>query len=77
MAKKEDVKDKKFRKVDGLSIRGGILTGKVVSDKMRKTVVVERAITKYLPKFKKYARGHSKIKAHNPESMQRSATLLQ
>ncbi len=52
-----------------LGTRGGILTGRVVSDKMKKTVVVERDITKYLSKYKKYARTRSRIVAHNPEKI--------
>jgi len=52
-----------------LSTRGGILTGRVVSDKMKKTVIIERDITKYYPKYKKYSRTRSRIVAHNPETI--------
>ncbi len=55
---------------NNLSARGGILTGRVVSDKMKKTVIIERDITKYYPKYKKYARTRSRIVAHNPEDIQ-------
>lgn len=55
--------------IDNLSTRGGILTGRVVSDKMKMTVIIERDITKYYSKYKKYARTRSRIVAHNPESV--------
>ena len=61
--------EKTFHKIEGLSIRGGILTGRVVSDKMKKTVIVERDSTKYYSKYKKYARSRSHIVAHNPDSI--------
>jgi len=49
-----------------LSIRGHMLEGTVISDKMEKTVVVRRDYLKYVPKFKRYERRHSHISAHNP-----------
>lgn len=52
-----------------IGTRGGFLTGKVVSDKMKKTVVIERDHTKYYSKYKKYARSRSRIVAHNPEDI--------
>lgn len=58
--------DKKCFKHGGLKVRGETLTGKVVSAKSRHTVIVERSTTQYLAKFRKWARGHSHIAAHNP-----------
>lgn len=49
-----------------LSVRGQALTGRVVSAKMEKTVVVRRDYLKYIPKYMRYERRHSKIHAHNP-----------
>ncbi|RLG98782.1 30S ribosomal protein S17 [Candidatus Bathyarchaeota archaeon] len=49
-----------------LSVRGRILEGVVVSDKMEKTVIVRRDYLKYVPKFKRYERRRSRIPAHNP-----------
>jgi small subunit ribosomal protein S17 len=49
-----------------LSIRGRILDGAVISDKMDKTVVVRRDYQLYVPKFKRYERRHSHINAHSP-----------
>lgn len=44
------------------------LTGKIVSDKMQKTVVVRVETIKEHPKYKKKYKSHKKYKAHN-ESM--------
>jgi small subunit ribosomal protein S17 len=66
--KKKEPK-KGLPQLDGLIPRGDILTGRVVSDKMKKTVIVSRDITKYFPKYKKYARARSRIVAHNPSSI--------
>ncbi|MDD2909514.1 MAG: 30S ribosomal protein S17 [Minisyncoccales bacterium] len=41
------------------------LTGKVVSDKMQKTVVVNVETIKEHPKYKKKFKSHKKYKAHN------------
>jgi len=49
-----------------LSVRGIVLEGTVVSDKMDKTVVVEREYLHYVRKFRRYERRRSKIHAHNP-----------
>ncbi len=50
-----------------VSLHGRIFTGKVTSDKMHKTVTVfwERRV--FVPKYERYDRKFSKIKAHNPE----------
>ena len=50
-----------------LKVRGATMVGKVVSDRGKKTVIVERAYIKKIPKYKKFARARSKIAAHNPE----------
>ncbi|MBC7112617.1 MAG: 30S ribosomal protein S17 [Candidatus Methanomethyliales bacterium] len=49
-----------------LSIRGKTLTGRVVSDRMHKTVVVQVDYLYYYPKYRRYAKRRSKIHAHNP-----------
>ena len=49
-----------------LPIRGRVLEGTVVSDKMDKTVVVRRDYLNYVPKYKRYERRHSHIPAHCP-----------
>lgn len=49
-----------------LSVRGRVLSGLVVEDKMKGTVVVSRDYTQYVPKFKRFKRRRSHILAHNP-----------
>ncbi len=50
-----------------LSVRGARITGRVVSDKGKRTVIVERDVTKKVTKYKRWARGRSRIPAHNPD----------
>ena len=52
-----------------ISVRGARIVGKVVSDKNKKTVVVERDVTKKVTKYKRMARGRSRIQAHNPDEI--------
>ena len=49
-----------------LSLRGKILQGTVVSDRMQGSVVIERTYLHYLPKYERYERRHTRISAHNP-----------
>ncbi len=49
-----------------LALRGRVLDGMVITDKMDKTVVIRRDYQLYVPKFKRYERRHSHISAHNP-----------
>lgn len=49
-----------------LSVRGQLLGGNVVSDKMDRTVVVERKHAEKIPKYERYERRSSKLHAHNP-----------
>nr|AJS12867.1 small subunit ribosomal protein S17 [uncultured archaeon] len=50
-----------------LTVRGRILTGVVTSDKMSKTVTVNWTRRLYVPKYERYEKRRSKVKAHNPE----------
>ena len=50
-----------------LRIRGRAFVGEVISDKMSKTVTVQWDRQFYLPKYERYERRRSKVKAHNPE----------
>ena len=61
--------EKGNRQVRPLSVRGARLVGRVVSDKGKKTVVVERDVTKKVSKYKRMARGRSRIPAHNPDEI--------
>ncbi|HZX20650.1 MAG TPA: 30S ribosomal protein S17 [archaeon] len=65
--KKENAE--KNKATSKFSVRGAILTGMVVSAKAPKTVTVERRFTKYIPKYERYKKSKSKIKAHNPEEI--------
>ena len=48
-----------------LAVRGRILEGDVVSDRMDKTIVVRINYTRFYPKYERYARMSSRIPAHN------------
>lgn len=49
-----------------LSVRGQVLEGKVVGDKMDRTVLVEREHFKKVPKYERSERRTSRLQAHNP-----------
>lgn len=49
-----------------LRVRGRIFEGKVVSDKAKKTVVVQWEYLLYVPKYERYERRKTRILAHNP-----------
>lgn len=49
-----------------LPVRGQVITGKVVSNRMDRTVVVERDYLHYVRKYNRYEKRHSKIHAHLP-----------
>ncbi|MBP2029226.1 small subunit ribosomal protein S17 [Methanohalophilus levihalophilus] len=49
-----------------LPVRGQILTGTVVSNKMDKTVVIQQKYEKFINKYQRYEKRQSKIHAHNP-----------
>lgn len=62
-------KDKKSF-IDGdVRVRGARTQGFVVSDRSKNTVIVERDLVKFIPKYERYARRKSKISAHNPASI--------
>ncbi len=46
-----------------------ILKGKIVSDKMQKTVVVEIKSLKMHAKYKKFFKVSNRFKAHNPDQV--------
>lgn len=58
--------DKKCFKHGDVKVRGETLNGKVISAKGRRTVIVERTQIQFFPKYRKWARGTSRIAAHNP-----------
>ena len=50
-----------------LSIRGQIIEGTVMSDKIARTVVVQREYLKHISKYERYEKRKSKLHAHNPD----------
>lgn len=62
-----ECKDKNCPMHGSLRVRGMIVTGKVVSTKMKKSVVVERDLLKPISKYKRRAKTKSKLHAHLPE----------
>lgn len=52
-----------------ISMRGHTKTGVVVSDRSKRTVVVETEARDYFPKYKRYARSKSRTHAHNPDAI--------
>jgi small subunit ribosomal protein S17 len=59
-------KDKNCPFHGALKVRGKQFTGKIVSDKMQKSVIVEWTGLKYIPKYERYKKVRTKLKAHNP-----------
>ena len=49
-----------------LSVRGRIFEGVVVSDRAKKTVIVQWEYYHYVPKYERYERRKTKVAAHNP-----------
>lgn len=47
-----------------VSIRGRILTGKVVSTKMHRTLIVRREYLHFIPKYARYEKRHANLAAH-------------
>lgn len=56
--------DKKCPWTGNVSIRGRILSGKVVSTKMTRTVVLRREYLHYVPKYNRYEKRHKNLVAH-------------
>ena len=50
----------------GIPCRGRSFTGVVTSARMHKTVTIEFGRLFYLPKFERYEKRKTKLKAHNP-----------
>ncbi len=50
-----------------LPVRGKIFTGNVISDKAAKTVVVEWGHHRFIQKYERYERRHTRLIAYNPE----------
>jgi small subunit ribosomal protein S17 len=49
-----------------LKVRGKQFSGKVVSDKMQRSVIVEWTGLRYIPKYERYKKVKTRLMAHNP-----------
>jgi len=49
-----------------ISLRGRVFSGKVTAAKMHKTVTVEWERRYFIPKYERYEKRKTRIKAHNP-----------
>mmetsp|Transcript_38632 Transcript_38632/g.27965 ORF Transcript_38632/g.27965 Transcript_38632/m.27965 type:complete len:164 (+) Transcript_38632:34-525(+) len=56
--------DKKCPFTGNVSIRGRILKGMVVSNKMKRTIVVRRDYLQYIPKYRRFEKRHKRISVH-------------
>lgn len=52
-----------------LKVRGQMLEGTVISEKMHRTVTVQRDYQRLIPKFERLEKRRSKIKAHSPSCL--------
>jgi small subunit ribosomal protein S11e len=60
----QTVVDKKCPFTSEVSIRGRILTGRVVSNKMTRTIILRRDYLHYVPKYNRYEKRHKNLAAH-------------
>jgi len=51
-------------------VRGRIFTGRVISPRFHKTVKVEWERMKFLPKYERYMKARTRIKAHSPDCIE-------
>jgi len=56
--------DKKCPFTGEVSIRGRILTGRVVSTKMNRTIIIRRDYLHFIPKYHRYEKRHKNLAAH-------------
>lgn len=66
----EECQDKNCPYHGNLKVRGRVFEGHVVSNKMEKTVVIEKSYAEKAPKFERYERRSSHIQAHNPSCIE-------
>jgi len=56
--------DKKCPFTGNISIRGRILKGLVISNKMKRTIIMRRDYLHYIKKYKRYEKRHTNVPAH-------------
>lgn len=71
-APKEKCDDKKCPFHGNVKIRGRLIQGKVVSDRMDNTVIVSWIRLVKLQKYERYEKKSSKVAAHNPACIEAS-----
>jgi ribosomal protein uS17 len=54
---------------EGFRTHGRTFTGIVVGDKMHRTVTVQWERRHFVPKYQRYERRYTKVKAHNPDEI--------
>ena len=59
--------DKNCPKHGMIRTRGRTFVGSVISARMSKTAIIEFSRMYYLPKYERYEKRRTRIKAHNPE----------
>lgn len=50
-----------------LSLRGRVIKGRVVSVKAQRTAIIEREYFRFIPKYERYERRHSRTAAYKPD----------
>ena len=53
-----------------LSVRGKLFEGRVIKNKAKNTVVIQKESPVYFSKFKRYARSKNSIHAHVPSNLE-------
>ncbi|HKZ49830.1 MAG TPA: 30S ribosomal protein S17 [Candidatus Nanoarchaeia archaeon] len=62
--------DKRCPKHGSLRTRGQVFSGVIRSDRMQNAVNVEWSFLKYLPKFERYMKKRTRVKAHLPSCIE-------
>ncbi|MDA1196522.1 MAG: 30S ribosomal protein S17 [Nanoarchaeota archaeon] len=60
---------KETKQKTNIKFHGRTFEGVVTSSKMQKTVVISFERRKFLPKYERYEKKRTQLKAHNPESL--------
>ena len=50
-----------------LPVRGRVIEGRVVSAKAQRTAIIESEYFRFIPKYERYERRHSRIVAYKPD----------
>ena len=66
---KVDCKDRHCPFHGTLKVRGRTFTGEVIKSGMHKTVTVEWPRLFFIPKYERFEKKRTRVKAHNPECM--------